>query len=93
MKSVFIGLFILTVTGCSTTDSQQLAKNDGKQTAREKIGYECETMPVLGTSIPKKVCTTRIERKTIEKNAKENVRKLKGKPILCKITDGWCNGI
>ncbi len=70
MDKLLLALLCFTLIGCANTgdadSTQTTAKND--------IGYECENIRVTGNLIPKKVCTTKIQRKKMEDNGKEGLK-------------------
>ncbi|ESP95385.1 MULTISPECIES: hypothetical protein [Pseudoalteromonas] len=54
------------VTGCQSTD----ASGD----SAKKDGYRCEQVRSLGSSIPKKRCTTKEQRRQDRENAQDHLR-------------------
>ncbi|MBE0367914.1 hypothetical protein PAUR_a1387 [Pseudoalteromonas aurantia 208] len=64
--SVVVSCVVL--AGCNATD------DEADKQARNTNGYKCEQIRVLGSSIPKKVCSTREQRKEAEIRSKEATR-------------------
>ena len=62
------------ITGCAST-------NDKTDIAKEGDGYRCEKVYVTGSSVPKKRCTTRAQRKEFERRAKELLREHRANTI------------
>ena len=66
MNKIIFAVSALTVlAGCSSTDNDKLANNDG---------YRCEQVRELGSSIPRRVCTTRLQREEAKAEAREQLK-------------------
>jgi hypothetical protein len=85
MKISFIAILLLALSGCANTGtSEQLAKND---TTESEKGYQCEKVYVLGSTIPKKLCSNAAERKALERKSKAEARNTR-RPIVSTHKDG-----
>lgn len=67
-KLFFIAVASIVLTGCNMSD------DDTSKLAKESNGYKCEQVRVLGSMIPKKVCSTAAQRKEAELRSKEATR-------------------
>ncbi|NQZ81138.1 MAG: hypothetical protein HRT52_09005 [Colwellia sp.] len=82
MKALLVSILVIVAAGCSSNQTpDQIAKAETGKNAKESVGYQCEKVYPMGSSIPKKLCTTRAQRKTIEKQSKDGARVLV-KPAL-----------
>jgi len=85
MKISFIAILLLVISGCANTGtSEQLAKND---TTASDEGYKCEKVHVLGSTIPKRLCSSSAERKALERKSKAEARNTR-RPIVSTHKDG-----
>ncbi|TMP59706.1 hypothetical protein CWB96_08950 [Pseudoalteromonas citrea] len=64
-KTLSMLVACVVLAGCNATD------NEADKQARNTIGFKCDQIRVLGSSIPKKVCSTREQRKHAEVISKE----------------------
>lgn len=74
MKKTIVILFsALILSGCNTTDNEKLANNDG---------YKCEKIKTLGTSIPKRFCSTKKQRAELKERGQETLRNSQRQGVL-----------
>jgi len=90
MKTLLVTLLLLSISACSNT-SDQLAGADSNNENKNKMDYRCEKIPVLGSSIPKKVCSTAAQRRAAEKLTQETAQQVRKPPNTCAIVD--CGGV
>ena len=90
MKSLLVTLLVLSISACSNT-SDQLASAESTEAKNNKIDYRCEKIAVLGSSIPKKVCSTAAQRSEAEKLTKKTAQQIRKAPNTCAVVN--CNGI
>lgn len=66
MKNTLIILLSCVIfAGCNTTSDDRVAKSDG---------YKCEQVKTLGSSIPKRICSTKSQRDEQRELSKESMR-------------------
>ncbi|RJE75603.1 hypothetical protein BGP78_02460 [Pseudoalteromonas sp. MSK9-3] len=74
MKKIIITLFSAVIlSGCNMTDNEQLANNDG---------YKCEKIKTLGTSIPKRFCSTKKQRDELKERGQDTLRNSQRQGVL-----------
>jgi len=64
-NTLIILLSCIGFAGCSATSDDRVAKNDG---------YKCEQVKTLGSSIPRKICSTKAQRDEHRELSKEALR-------------------
>ena len=67
-KLFFVAAASVILTGCNMSD------DEAGKVAKETNGYKCDQQRVLGSMIPKKVCSTAAQRKEAEQRSKEAAR-------------------
>ncbi|QTL35392.1 hypothetical protein [Pseudoalteromonas viridis] len=72
MKYIIVPAIALSISACSSTGNTT-AKNDG---------YKCEQVKTLGSSIPKKRCTTAEQRRAIREDSQDALRNHQTKGVL-----------
>ncbi|WP_105167699.1 hypothetical protein [Pseudoalteromonas sp. T1lg23B] len=66
MKKILLAaLLSVPLMGCNSTTNDDVAKGDG---------YRCEQVKTLGSSIPKKRCTTKEQRELIRSESHDSLR-------------------
>ncbi|MEL6188895.1 MAG: hypothetical protein AAFU79_30100 [Myxococcota bacterium] len=75
MKATFALISFLALAGCATPQSAATSAADGEASSSEEkvakaddAGVRCYNVKVVGTRIPKRVCTTRASRNTADAN-------------------------
>ncbi len=89
MKKILSVAALVILSACSSTE--EIANNDVDDNSAKGEGYRCEKMSVLGTSIPRKICTTAAQRAVIAANAEETSDQIRRSTISCTITNPACN--
>lgn len=89
MKKFIISTIItLAIAGCASSSSKDQVAGVEPENKKSSIGYECEKIYPLGSSIPKKICSTAAQRKEIDKATKEAVRTVRVPVDTCRVVGG-----
>jgi uncharacterized protein YcfL len=72
MKKILLSVFVFIIVGCASNGDKQTAKGDG---------YRCDKYVPTGSAIPKRICTTKAQRKIMEENAKDVLKKARDNTV------------
>ena len=78
MNKLIIVMMALLTAACANNSNEKLSASN--------IGYECEKYYPIGSSIPKKLCTTKAQRDELEKESKKGARNLRRATKSCSVT-------
>lgn len=78
MKALLVSILVIVAAGCSSNQTpDQIAKAEAGENAKESVGYQCEKVYPMGSSIPKKLCTTLVQREVLARDSKAGLRTMR----------------